>query len=100
MEKPICKKDCSPKLSPIWQGQFVVKNKLSDLNYIITNNTGTTVTVHINYLKPCLDHVIKLKTLVREVYPKINDCTILQIAVATILYVMYHVRNILLYSTI
>ena len=58
-KKPICKKGFSPKLMPIWQGPFIVKNKLSDVNYVIGDEINSCVTVHCNNLKHCLDKTIK-----------------------------------------
>ena len=52
-KKPIAKKGLSPKLSPIWQGPFLIKNKLSDLNYVICDDKNVNVTVHVNNLKLC-----------------------------------------------
>ncbi len=40
-KKPICKKGRCPKLSQIWHGPFVVKSKLTDLNYVITDENRT-----------------------------------------------------------
>ncbi len=54
----------------IGKSLFVVKNKLSDLNYVITDNTGTTLTVYINNLKPCLDQVIEAKNIRKRAGPK------------------------------
>ncbi len=62
-KKPICKKGRCPKLSQIWQGPFVVKSKLSNLNYVITDENGTKVTVHINNLKSCLNNSIETKRI-------------------------------------
>ncbi len=60
-KKPICKKGHCPKLTQIWRGPFVVKSKLSDLNYVITDENETKVTVHINNLKSCLNDLIETK---------------------------------------
>ncbi len=53
--KPIAKKGRSPKLSPIWQGPFTVKRKISDLNYVLCDSKNSNVTVHVNNLKLCRD---------------------------------------------
>ncbi len=68
-KKPICKKGRCPKLSQIWHGPFVVKSKLSDLNYIITDENGTKVTFHINNVKPCLNNDIEAKKIGKRVRP-------------------------------
>jgi hypothetical protein len=62
-KKPIAKIGRSPKLSPIWQGPFVIKTRLSDLNYVITDGKKTTVTVHVNNLKKCHDSDVTVKTI-------------------------------------
>lgn len=54
-KKPVAKKGRSPKLSPIWQGPFTIKNKLSLYNYVLTDEDNSVVTVHINNLKLCKD---------------------------------------------
>ena len=51
-KKPVNKKGKCPKLNQIWQGPFRVKSKLSELNYVITDENNTLVTIHINNLKP------------------------------------------------
>lgn len=58
-KKPICKKGLSPKLMPIWQGPFIIRSKLSDLNYVIGDETNSSITVHVNNLKLCLDPNVK-----------------------------------------
>ncbi len=87
-KKLICKKGHCPKLSQIWQGPFVVKSKLSDWNYVITDENGTKVTVHINNLKSCLNNATKRGESVREADQRVIEshkslgtifCTILQI---------------------
>ena len=54
-KKPVAKKGISPKLSQIWQGPYRIKNKLSDLNYVLCDDRNTNVTVHVNNLKLCKD---------------------------------------------
>ncbi len=62
-KKTICKKGRCPKLSQIWQGPFEVKSKLADLKYVITDENGTKVIVHINNLKPCLNNAIEMRRI-------------------------------------
>ncbi len=62
-KKPICKKGRCPKLSKIWHGPFVIKSKLSDLNYVIMDENGTKVIVHINNLKSCLNNLMEMKRI-------------------------------------
>ena len=62
-KKPVAKKGRSPKLSPIWQGPFLIESKLSDLDYVITDEKKNQVTVHVNNLKLCTDHNVKAKNI-------------------------------------
>ncbi len=77
-KKVICKKGRCPKLSQIWQGPFVVKSKLSDLNYVTTDENGTKVTVHINNLKSCLNNSIETKRIRTRGRPPINRKVIIE----------------------
>ena len=49
-KKPVAKKGLNPKLSQIWQGPFRVKEKLSDINYILSDDKNSNATVRINNL--------------------------------------------------
>ncbi len=69
-KKPIAKIGRSPKLSPIWQGPFVIKSKQSELNYIITDDKNTIVTVHVNNLKKCHDVNTNVKIIGKRGRPK------------------------------
>ena len=54
-KRPTVKKGLSPKLQQIWQGPFTVKSQLSDLNFVLTDETDKSITVHVNNLKECKD---------------------------------------------
>ncbi len=71
-KKPICKKGRCLKLSQIWQSTFVLKLKLSDLNYVIMDENGTKITVHIDNLKSCLNNSIETKQIGTRAWPPIN----------------------------
>jgi hypothetical protein len=68
--KPIVKKGKCPKLSPIWQGPFNVKNKQSDVNMIISDSDNTCITVHVNNLKLCHDVNVPTKRIGTRGRPK------------------------------
>ena len=62
-KKPIAKEGLSPKLSPIWQGPFVIKRKLSDLTYVISDDCNTNLSIHVNNLKKCTNANVKAKKI-------------------------------------
>ena len=72
-KKPIAKKGISPKLSQIWQGPFIIKEKLSDTNYVICDEKGTNVTIHVNNLKKCNDKDVKAKNIRNRGRPRKNE---------------------------
>ena len=69
-KKPIVKRGRSPKLAQIWQGPFIIKSKLSDLNYVIHDENNTNVTVHVNNLKLCLDDDTPAKAIGKRGRPR------------------------------
>ena len=69
-KKPVNKKGLSPKLQQIWQGPHKINSKLSELNYVLTDDNGTKITVHVNNLKLCADRNLPTKRIPTRGRPK------------------------------